>query len=260
MWFPRNKRETKFFASMVEPGEMYSGEDAVRGFYRNFSSERDVQFWDVERPGKRFVVKAQAATLKEHSRKHGLVLKEIAPAGNPQQHLLSCVSRRLVSYELSKYIHRRQRKDAPYPSRCCRTQRYLRGNIANAILSGAHSECNFFNNDIMGTLVSSKLPGYEVLLLAFLRDGKQPCYYRAVHVTGGKSTNKRGFPTNSVTKQRADRLLGALGFAPVERWYSYQDYKLPVVTRTYFYYPQKKVQQWISHTSLLLGAVRRQCW
>ena len=179
-------------------------------------------------------------------------------ACNPKYHLSSCVSEKLISYEIVRSIYRKQIRGIPYKGFRCKKHDFLLGNIMLAILEQRHPTVTFFNNDTMGTLggtLGGKFYNYGAVLSSFLGDGTQPKYYRPVFLTGGAHRCARGFWSTRKTQRQHDILMQALRFRPIEGWKRYDSEfsVLQVATRTYYYEPDAKIAAWLTTSRFILS-------
>lgn len=261
---PVAKRGCEFHLNLARPGDVLTrGEVLTPLAVKTKDAERFG--WSRNYSAKRKCVNIQTRNLRTHSRRQRIRLVELSLACNPENHLASCVSAELISYEISPHIHHKQKAGEPYQGFWCRKQTYLRGNVMAAVLEERHPKANFFNNDTMGTLaglVGKRLRSYGAVLTAFLGDGTAPRYYRPVLLTGGTRTNARGFSSTRHTQEEQDRLMRKLCFEPIEPWYSYPSEfsALEIATRTYFYKPNRSVCAWRASSDFILCIAHRERW
>jgi len=256
---PFHGRHPELYADILRPGKFISRSNIMK---THRTQPKDaVRFgWDRNYVEKRKCVDGQNTVLARHAAKQGIPLFELSLACNPERHLSSCPSKKLISYEIVRNIYRKQLRGVPYKGFCCKRHVFLLGNVMAAVLERKHPEITFFNNDTMGTLggiVGEKLYNYGVVVSSFLGDGMFPKYYRPVLLTGGAHKCARGFWSTKKTQRQHDILMQALRFRPIEKWKTYDSEfsALQVATRTYLYTPDVKISTWLAASRFILSNV-----
>jgi hypothetical protein len=211
--------------------------------YKTYPDSCADKFSRQDREVKRETIITQGGILAEHAKERGIILRELSVAGEPENHLKSCVSVELVSYETYKPRWRRQTAGAPYKHSTCKKQRYYFGNVVDAVLEQWHPQCNFFNSDTMGAMTKTKEPFFASQIVAFMGDGTRPLYYRTAHVVGGLHARRPWEEDKKYTRRTCDSMLEKLGFVPIEPWFTYptQSHHGLILTRTFFYKPSKRI-------------------